>query len=761
MPRLLLLTVASLFAASAAQADEPVSFHNEVMAVLSRAGCNQGVCHGNLNGKGGFRLSLRGFDPAFDLNSITRDALGRRIDRHRPEESLILQKPAGLVPHEGGKRFAAGSPEYEILRRWIAGGMRPDPTGTPSLVRLEVTPAELYLIEPANEVTVQARAVYSDGSSKDIAGLAVFESTNASIDVSRTGRVRAAEPGETTIVVRYLDRQGGALLAFVPARPGFVWSAPPAANYVDEHVFVRLKKLRMNPSALCSDSEFLRRAHLDLHGILPTPAETRAFLADVRPDKRTRLVDALLARPEFADYWALHWSDVLRNEEKQLDHKGVRVFHEWIRSSIAQDKPLNQFARELIASRGSTYAVPAANYYRALRDPQARSEATAQVFLGIRMQCAKCHNHPFNQWTQTDYHQLAAFFPRVQYKILENRRKDNLDSHEFIGEQIVFLDNNSEVKHPVTGAVLRPRFLGGNEPELRERGDRFVAELPKAPVPPLFPKPELDDKSDRLIALADWVARPDNPFFARTQANRIWANLLGKGIVDPTDDFRQSNPPVNGPLLDALARDLAEQRFDQKQLIRRIMNSRTYQLSATPNDTNRDDETNFSHALIRPLPAESLLDAISQVTGVPAAFEGHPVGLRATQLPGLPVTQRKGKRAESVKFLRLFGKPERLLSCDCERATDTTLAQALQLISGPLVNQTISDPDNCLGQMLKAGKSNRAMVEELFLSALCRMPSPAEASAIGARLDTAADRRTALEDVLWALVNSKEFMLRR
>jgi hypothetical protein len=564
----------------------------------------------------------------------------------------------------------------------------------------------------------------------------VFESINPKIDVSRGGVVRATEPGETTIVVRHLDRQGTALLAFVPARPGFVWSAPPAANYVDEHVFARLKKLRMNPSALCTDGEFIRRAYLDLLGILPTPVETRTFLADTRTDKRARLIDALLERPEFADFWALHWSDLLRNEEKQLDKKGVRVFHAWIRESIAHDKPLNQMAKELIASRGSTYTQPAANYYRALRDPQTRAEAMAQVFLGVRMQCAKCHNHPFNQWTQNDYHQLAAFFPRVQYTLVENNRKDKLDKHEFVGEQIVTIDAVSEIKHPVTGVTLRPKFLGGPEPALGQGGDR-------------------------LMALAEWVARPDNPFFARTQANRIWAYLLGGGIVDPIDDFRQSNPPVNGPLLDAVAKDLAEHRFDLKQLVRRIMNSRTYQLSAAPNDTNRDDEVNFSHALIRPLPAESLLDAISGVTGVPAEFPGYPIGLRAMQLPALPQTTRKGTTSDAVKFLRLFGKPERLLSCDCERSTDTTLAQALQLITGSLVNRAVGEPDNGLGALLKAGRSNRDIVEELYLAALCRRPSASEASAILARVDAAADRRAALEDVLWALLNAKEFMLRR
>ncbi|MCI0459611.1 MAG: DUF1549 and DUF1553 domain-containing protein [Gemmataceae bacterium] len=719
----------------AAHADPPVSFRNEVMPVLARAGCNQGTCHGNLNGKGGFKLSLRGQDPALDLDALTRDSLGRRTDPHAPEASLILQKPTARVPHEGGQRFPVNSPEYRLLRRWIAEGMRSDLDRAPAVTRLDVTPAETYLGEPRDTLTVRAVAVFADGTRKDVAGLAVFESTNPKIDVSRDGVVRGAAPEETTIVVRFLDRQATAQLAFVPARPDFVWSNPSASNYIDEHVFGRLRKLRINPSELCSDSEFLRRAYLDLLGVLPTPEEVRRFLADARTDKRSWLVDDLLRRPEFADYWALHFADVLRNEEKQLDRKGVRAFHRWIRESIASDKPLNEFARELIGSRGSTYSEPAANYYRALRDPYIRAEATAQVFLGLRMQCAKCHNHPFNSWTQNDYHQLAAFFARVQYRIIENNRRDKLDKHEFIGEQIVYMDDKSEVKHPTTGEVLRPRFLGGTN-------------LPVAKV-------------DRLRALADWVADERNPFFARTQANRIWSYLLGRGIVDPNDDFRESNPPANAPLLDALARDFREHRFDLKHLIRTIMNSRTYQLSAVPNATNEGDETNFSRALIRSLPAEPLLDAVTQVTDVPVEFEGYPVGLRATQLPGMPVARRKQGLGDGFKFLRVFGKPERLLNCDCERNDNTTMAQALQFITGPVVNRAISEPDNRLGQLLKAGRSNGEIIEELFLAGLCRPPSAAERTALVARVERAMDRRAALEDVLWGLLNSKEFLLRK
>jgi Protein of unknown function (DUF1553)/Protein of unknown function (DUF1549) len=730
----LLLTL--LVATTFARAQAPISFRNEVMAVLSRAGCNQGICHGNLNGRGGFKLSLRGQDLDFDRKALTRDLLGRRTNPQNPDASLILLKATGQIAHEGGPRFAVGSNEYQILRRWIAEGAQVDSTTTPVLKRLLVTPSEKYLIQPKNEIKVQARATFSDGTTKDVSRLAVFESTNPKIEVSASGHVKSMEPGETTIVVRYLDQQATALLAFVPGRPQFVWSNPPINNYIDKHVYARLQKLRMNPSNLCSDTDFVRRVFLDLAGLLPTPEETRKFLADTRSDKRAKLIDTLLDRPEFADNWAIKWADLLRVEEKQLDKQGVRVFHGWIRKCIADNKPLNEFARELIASRGSTYKEPAANYYRALRDPQTRAEAFAQVFLGIRMQCAKCHNHPFNQLTQNDYHQLAAFFPRLQYKIVDNKRKDKLDSHEFIGEQIVFMDKAGEVKHPVSGAVLMPKYLGG---ETVEPGEN----------------------DDRLILLASWVADPKNPYFARAQANRIWSYLFGRGIVDPEDDFRQSNPPVNGPLLDALAKDFAEHNFDMKHMIRTIMNSRTYQLSAIPNDTNRDDETNFSHTVVRSLPAEVLLDAISQVTSVPATFDGYPKGTRAGQIPSLPILGRKEKFDSGMKFLRQFGKPERLLSCACERSDNTTLAQALQMMTGTLVNRAVSEPENRVGKLLKAGKSNVEIIEELFLASLCRMPNDRERSAITARLESAPDARSALEDVLAALLNSKEFLLRK
>jgi hypothetical protein len=716
---------------------ETVSFGNDVMAVLSRGGCNSGACHGNQNGKNGFKLSLRGEGPDLDLLALTRDTHGRRVNVNDPAGSLLLLKATAVVPHEGGKRFDAASPEYQILKRWIIQGAQADRVGTPTLARLEVTPRESVLVEPDASVKVRARAVYTDGTSRDVTALSVFEATGPAAEVGRDGTVRRERFGEAAVLVRHLDRQAVVRVAFVPARPGFKWRDVPEANYIDKHLLARLRTLRMSPSDLCPDEVFLRRAYLDTLGRPATVKEAREFLADTRADRRARLVDDLLRRPEFADFWALKWSDLLRNEEKVLDRKGVRVFHGWLRQSFAEGKPLNELARELIAARGSTYGHPEANYYRALRDVYARAETTAQVFLGVRLQCAKCHNHPFDRWTQADYHALAAFFPRVKYRIVENRRRDRFDLHEFDGEQVVWQARRGEWSHPRTGETLAPTFLGGQ-------------------------RPKLVDGDDRLRALADWVADPDNPFFARAQANRVWYHLMGRGIVEPNDDFRASNPPSNPALLDALADDLKKHGFDLRHLVRTIMTSRAYQLSAVPNETNGEDEANFARALVRPLPAEPLLDALAQAAEVAPEFADSRPGTRAVQLAGvLPRRQRGQKQPETEKFLFVFGKPVRSLSCECERSDDTTLAQVLQLITGKLLNEMLAKNDNRLGRLLKEGKSDADIVEELYLAALNRYPKAEEKAAAGALVVRAKDRRAALEDILWGLLNSKEFLLRR
>lgn len=716
--------------------EEPVRFGTDVMAVLSRGGCNAGACHGNLNGKGGLKLSLRGEDPRFDFDTLTRGTLGRRIDPHRPEESLLLLKATGAVPHEGGKRFGTDSPEYRALVGWIAAGAPRDPADVPSLLTLEVTPTDRVVAEPHDRLPLRVVARFTDGRRRDVTRFACFEPSNPLTSVTPDGVACREGFGETALLVRYLDRQATVRIAWVPDRPGFTWSGPPEANAIDRLVFARLRELRMNPSAPAPDSVFLRRAYLDLLGVLPAADEARAFLDDIRSDKRARLIDRLLQRPEFADFWALKWSDLLRNEEKALDRKGVQALHRWLRQGFLDGRPLDELARAVITGRGSTYERPEANFYRALRDTPSRAEAVAQVFLGVRLQCARCHNHPFDVWTQDDYYGLSAFFPRIQYRIIENRRRDRLDSHEFDGEQVVYLAREGEVKHPRTGAAVPPRF-------------------------PAASGPAVDPEGDRLAALADWITRPDNPYFARTQANRTWYHLLGRGLVDPIDDFRSSNPAVSEPLLDFLTRELVAHRFDLRHLVRLIATSQTYQLSGTPNDTNRDDESHFARAVVRPLQAEQLLDAVAQVTGASVRFNGYPVGVRAGQLPGVRAFRVQDQRlSDGERFLQVFGKPERSLTCECERSEETTLSQAFQMISGELVHRLLTAPDNRLGRLIEAGRSDAAILDELYLAALARRPTAKERTELLAFLGRASDRRAALEDVLWGLLNAREFLLR-
>jgi hypothetical protein len=728
---------------SAADIAQPkVTFRNDVMAVLSKAGCNMGVCHGNKNGKGGFKLSLRGEDPPWDFAVLSRDLSGRRINPLEPDSSLVLLKATMQVPHEGARRFTASSREYAILRDWISGGLAADSASLPRLQDLAVEPRDLVLVEPANSVQLKVEAVFSDGSRRDVRGLAVYDLSNQLAEVGHDGLVQRPprlrfEAGTTTVIVRFLDRQVPVRIAFVPARPDFVWQGPTPANFIDEHVFARLKELRINPSPAASDNVLVRRAFLDLLGILPTAQEAQAFCADSSTGKRARLIDELLERAEFADFWAIKWSDLLRNEEKTLDRKGVENFHAWIRSGIARDKPLDQFARELIASRGSTYLEPAANYYRAMRDPLMRAESTAQVFLGIRLQCTKCHNHPFDRWTQDDYYSWANLFARVDYKIIENRRRDTNDSHEFDGEQLVLMTRKGDVNDPRSGKPVAARFLG-------DAGKG------------------LSNDADRLLALSTWLTSPDNTLFVQTLANRIWYHLLGQGIVDPIDDFRATNPPSNPRLLSALSAELVKHNFSLKHLVRTIMNSQVYQLSLVANDGNRDDELHFSRARGTRLSAEQLTDGLAQVAGVPLQFSGYPEGMRAGELPGVnAVRDRDARQSAADGFLKLFGKPPRLQACDCERTNEPTLAQTMRTVSGQFVADLLTRPDNRLGRLLKDGRSTAEIVDELFWTALSRPPSPEELAAAAAHVDAAGDRRLHLEDLLWALTNSKEFLFRR
>jgi len=718
------------------------------MAVLARSGCSLGTCHGNQNGKGGLKLSLRGQDPDIDFVTLTRQLASRRVNVMIPDDSLLLRKPSMRVPHEGGRRFSQDSAEYQILRDWIAADMPADAATAPRLVRLDVTPTAVTLLEPQRSTPLKATATFLDGSERDVTTLAVLESSDPAVRISADGTITFGESRssrQTSVTVRYLNQQATARIEFVPARPGFEFAAPAAANNIDSFVFAQLKRLQINPSPVCDDTTFLRRIYLDVTGRLPTVQQAHEFLDSTDANKRSTLIDRLLASPEFVDFQTLRWADLLRVEVKTLDTKGVEVFYHWIYDSVATDKPLNQFAAEIIAARGSTYTEPPSNFYRALRTPEERAESAAQVFLGVRLQCAKCHNHPFDHWTQDDYYGWTNFFARVEYKIIENKRRDENDKHEFDGEQIVFMKEEGNVKNPTTGKTAGLRYLGD--------GDNSALDDSSAPV---------DKSADRLQMLAKWLKSTDNRRFAATQANRIWFQLLGQGIVDPIDDFRSTNPASNPELLDAITNELVSNGYHVRELMRLILNSHTYQLSSEPNDTNLDDATSFSHAIPHRLTAEQTIDAISQVLDVSAKFGGYPDDTRAVQLAGVRNGGHRYSRPEvGDRFLALFGKPSRLLTCECERTGETTLAQTMEMVSGELITELLNDRENRVAASVQSNETAAQFIDNFWWTAFSRSPTTAESTAMLEHVANRRDAKAALQDIAWSVLNSNEFLLRR
>ncbi|MGL4550473.1 MAG: DUF1549 and DUF1553 domain-containing protein, partial [Gemmataceae bacterium] len=542
-------------------------------------------------------------------------------------------------------------------------------------------------------------------------------------DVNANGLVEFKGAGEVAVLVRYLMELQTVRLTYLEPRPGFVWKAPAEVNYVDKHTFAKLKLLSIPPSDVCDDAEFVRRAHLDVIGVMPTADEARAFLGDRDGKKRAKLVEALLARPEFADFWTMKWSDVFRSSRKTIQVKGTHLFQAWLRKNLADDAGFDGVVREMVTANGSSSTNPAANYYRIARDAQNLAETTAQLFFGIRMQCAKCHNHPFERWTQDDYYSTAAWFARVKQK------KDGRDpgaAPNVVNAEVIYAERGGEVTQPRTGKVMAPKFLGAEVPAIAAR-------------------------TDRREVLAAWMTDAKNPFFAKNVVNRVWYHLMGKGIVDPVDDFRDSNPSANDELLDALAKDFAANGFKFKPLIRTIVNSRTYQLSSQANELNKDDTKYFSHAVTKLLPAEVLLDAIGQTTDVPEKFAGMPAGTRAVQLPDGDANH---------PFLKTFGQPARELACECERESDSNLAQALQLINGPTVNGKLREANNRVGKLLARKATQSVMLDELYLSTLSRPASAEDTKVAQEYLKGAKDVRKAWEDIHWALLNSKEFLFR-
>jgi hypothetical protein len=695
----------------------PVSFRRDVIPAFSQAGCNMGACHGTPTGKGGFRLSLRGYLPDQDFATLSREAGGRRINPLAADTSLILRKPLGQIPHEGGLRLVRGTKTYEFLHDWIAEGAKDDP-GAPAAVRLEILPPSRVLNAPAKTQQVVVRVHLADGGTRDVTPICYYDSSNPEIaSVDTDGHVVFKTRGEVAIIAHYLDLVANVRLTHLVEVPGFQAVQVPTDNVIDRAVFAKLNRMRISPSEPCTDAEFIRRVTLDAAGVLPTEAEVEAFLADSAPEaeRRARVVERLLVRPEFYDFWTLKFADILRANGRLIQPKGTYVFNRWIREQLEKNTPMDQFVRVLLTAEGSALRNPAANYYRISRDPENSVETTAQLFLGVRIQCAKCHNHPFERWTQDDYYGFAAFFSRVKQK-----------NGPLPDDEVIFSVREGEVRQPRTGKVMKPKALGG----------------------PTFEDPAL---ADRRTALAAWLTGPENPFFAKSLVNRVWFHLLGRGIVEPVDDFRDSNPASNDELLDGLTAAFVQSGFDLKVLIRSILSSRTYQLSARTNELNADDALYFSHAYTKLLPAEVLLDAISTVTGTVTPFDGLPKGSRAIQIPD-------GKMENP--FLKTFGRPARELACECERESDSNLSQALQLIGGATVNGKLRDDNGRMAQLAKSTKSPEEITRALYLVALAREPNATEIEAAAKHLSAAADRRQAVEDLGWVLINSKEFLFR-
>jgi uncharacterized protein DUF1553/uncharacterized protein DUF1549 len=702
-----------------------VSFRNQVIPILTKTGCNSGACHGAAAGKNGFKLTLRGYDPETDYLTLTRQAAGRRTNLQEPARSLLLTKPTRAVPHMGGKRFEVGSPEYAVIASWIAAGAPPPRETDARIQKLEVTPATRTLGD-GQQVQLAVRARFSDGKVEDVTRWARFTSGDETVAaVDDVGLVKAQGYGETAINVSYLSLVAHTRVAipFPQEVSADTYRAAPRHNFVDDLVLAKLRQLHLAPSGPSTDAEFLRRAYLDAAGILPTPEEHARFLADPAPDKRARLVDALLERPEFVDYWAYKWSDVLLVSTRKLNRKNAQAFYGWIRAAVASNKPWDAFARELTTASGRSDEQGAVNYFLIHRNPIDLAENYTQAFLGVTITCARCHNHPLEKWTQKDYYAYANLFARVANKV---------EGGAFTVYTAPTGDLNlgQGSSSPRVGKPLPPKPLDGK------------------PLP-------LDTAADRREYLARWLTSPENSLFARTVVNRVWGNFFGRGLVNPVDDLRSTNPPSNEELLTAVTQDFVRHGFDVKHLIRTIMASATYQRSSAANAQNLDDEKYGSHYVARRLPAEVILDALSQVTGVAEKFEGYPAGTRALQLPDT--------RVKSY-FLTAFGRPERLVTSSGERQADPSLAQALHAINGETLNKKLMSAEGTIARLVAGGADDETVVRTLYVSALSREPTAQERKSILAALagdgapGSPENRRIALEDVAWALLTSKEFL---
>lgn len=695
------------------------NFRNHVIPVLTRLGCNSGACHGAAAGKGGLKLTLRGYDPEADFNVLTRQSLGRRVNKLEPAQSLMLLKPTMVIGHGGGKRLSADSLEYKVLSEWIAAGLAAPAENDAHIARLEVSPKAATLTSNT-EQQLRVTAFFSDGHAEDVTRWTKFSTADPTVAlVDDDGKVKMQGSGETAISVWYQSQVSFARVAnpYPNKIAPEVFGRSPRQNFIDDLILKKLQTLNIAPSEQATDREFIRRAFLDATGTLPTPQEVEGFLADNSTGKRAKLIDGLLAREEFTDYWTNRWADVLLISSEKIGSTAMWSFYNWTRESVASNKPWDKLAREIITANGNTLENGAANYYVMHKEVTDLTENASMAFLGMSITCARCHNHPLEKWTQKQYFQMANLFARV-----------GLKNGVRAGDVQVYSNPAGEVNHPRLGKPLPPAPLDGEALSF-------------------------DSPKDRRQHLAEWLTSPSNPYFAKAAVNRVWKNFMGRGLVEAVDDMRATNPPSNEELLDTLTKDFTDHGFDLKHLIRTIMNSAAYQRSSKPNDTNQQDERFYSRYIIKRLPAETLLDAVSQVTGVPTEFPGYPTGIRAMQLPDARVNSY---------FLTIFGKPPRFATCECERTAEPSVTQALHVINGDTINQKLRAPGGLVDSFVKLGATDETIINHLYLSALSRRPEQAELdrlrSLMGESKGSPEARRQAIEDLVWAALTSKEFM---
>ncbi|WP_419189721.1 DUF1549 and DUF1553 domain-containing protein [Stieleria marina] len=700
----------------------PISFELDVQPIMTARGCNQGACHGKQRGQNGFQLSLLGFDSDYDFHALGTNARSRRLSFASPESSLLLRKATAQVPHGGGRKIEIDSPDYETLVNWISQGAPRRLPNEPTLQRVELS-KEIYSLKPDQSVAQKVTAYYSDSTSRDVTLSTSYLSNDAAIvSVDDRGRLTAGPlPGETAVMARYMNHICVARVSIPQTEmlPEGFFSKLPQANFIDKLIYAKLEKLGVKPSQPAADATFMRRVYTDIIGRLPTVAEAEAFLDSSLENKRELLVDQLLDRPEYTDHWANHWADLLRPNPYRVGIKAVLNYDAWIRKQFRDDVSYDEFARQIITARGSTWQNGPATLYRDRRTPDEVATMISQLFLGVRLECAKCHHHPFEKYSQADFYSFAAFFGRV------GRKGKGLSPPISGGEEIVFTSTKGDVKHPVTGEVLPPR--------------------------PLFGKADLDDHSDPREALADWMTSPENEFFAQVQVNRVWAQLMGRGLVDPVDDLRSTNPATNPELLDALAKHFQDSGYRQKELIKTITLSNVYSLSSTPDETNSGDRLNYSRHYRGRLRAEVLMDAIADITGSNKNLDAMPPGSRANQV--------WTHRIDSV-FLDTFGRPNENQDPPCERLPDSSVTQTLHLMNSQELNDRIRKDGSRADTLAKSKLTAEEVADELYLSIFSRWPNQREQDYAAKLIRLAGDeRRSAIEDLMWAMLNAPEFTI--